>query len=236
MKGIFILFLISLCCCKKSITPSKFKNQSLKDINVSVKKDSTNYVFQDSIKKYQKLPIGSKLIIEHSFPKLWNYPSEFSSNDENRKPNTNNQILLKINKECEGVLSNREKEEISFNITEFDKFINYDDFLKKNINYLAHSNLPNLGLYKVILTWSKSFEKNIELLNLIVLNKQNDQLISGINLYYSKAGDLHNSSRVFYVDSNYNIFIKEFEVYDDGTSSEELKKYVITNQGKIISN
>lgn len=206
--------------------------------NVQVEKLIQNPL--DSIKSILKLPLGSKLIIDAKFPKIWQYPSLSSSKTDNYESDVYNMLLNQISNDCESSFSNFKP--TSFKLTDFKqkkqiKIINYDNnILKKDneLDFKVIGKLKSFEKFEFIISHFRNFRKKTELLNLHTFDEKTGSLISGINIYSVMGGDMNTTLKLFYIDKDFNIYLNKFKVYDDSSSSDELIKYKVNNDGYFV--
>ncbi len=218
MKRVIYIFCACLLtfACKQQKKESEVSNTNK---NETLKVDSVKHVSIDiTLNKTIDLPLGFASLTSYTFPELWSYESIFSENETSINKNT--QELNRGIEECTKIIKN--------NIYNFDYSIikhtkHTNSISRENNDYKLSQVIPIFKNYNLLLV------SNIQntLASLIFLNK-NKEVVDNIDIFYNLSGDLHTKHMLFYIDKNYEIYTKEFQVYDDATSSSKLKKYIIS--------
>ncbi|UGU16276.1 hypothetical protein LS482_00055 [Sinomicrobium kalidii] len=218
-----IVFFICLLSCKDGQNDVSRKKE-LSENDSIVFKDSVNP--NKKVKNTVELPYGSKEIRTYPFPESWTYPSVFSDNQSiDRNTKVLNDIVnslqksktLRTNLFVQGVNDYNKYDEKLF------------DFLNKNsltIEYNILEILPEKGGCNIVIRGYENLKKGAYIKDIVTINKKG-KVIDYLNIYYSLSKDLHSSEKGFYIDKNYQIYIKSFEVYDSETRMMESTIYSI---------
>ncbi len=247
----FLLAILILLSCKenKQLDDNLFTKKTInKKIDKPVKKENSFTVIKktlskintDSISNSYKLPFGEQKLIETKFPTRWEFDLNLKSSDiEGNKINSSfdtiSKNLQKLFRSNTNQLKNHYIRQESITNSHLNKYLNTD---KSKLKGFSESNkliglFPNKFNYKICL-----FSENVNVDynkwgDLVIINKSGE-IISGLNVYNYFEKYLVAQQKMFFIDKNYIIHIKDFLMYEDSGNLLQSKMYQISNEGKFI--
>lgn len=221
--------------CKKVKTDKSSINATLKvEDTVTIKNQPTTF---DSIPFWKEAKFGSNYILK-DFPDNWSYPSIISDDYDESLKNIFSEYLEKIANSYN--LINMKKDVLPIKIPNKEITIKDEDF--EVLNYPITIETDNLSqLYKLndrffAGIFQQESDKPINTISkriaLIVFDLQSN-IIDKINILVEGNGDQHAFMKYFYLNNGI-LKTRFFYVYDRESSASSIKKYTITNDGKIV--
>jgi hypothetical protein len=260
MKNYIFLLCFIFFNCKGNLTSIKTNSNDFEP-KKNTKEDSFSLRSQnpEQDKKHIEIPVsdilpfGRKELITSNFSKKWLINPDLSIT--NAKQNKTTKIFNAINIDLQKKFDSYQNSN-RFNNAIYDKLegsyvrkqsiINDDlnNFLNSNINtIIKHTDnqidltgrLPDKYSTKVFLyTGKNTIAGMLYVWADLVTIKDNGEILGALNIYNYIQTSFVAQQKLFYIDENYIIHIKNFLMYEDSGNILESKMYQISSVGKFI--
>jgi hypothetical protein len=230
---ILLLLFCFLISCKNQNTISESQISENKEIK-------NNFEFSGSARELN-LPFGKREFIEYNFPKDWKF-NVYEDNKENPYSTKLNEISIfysNIMEDSIGKINYLPESHFLKNQNE----VMYHNF-EKSINEGYYHEFGRLKYQSInLIIFNKPFHEVKEIkkemgyfygrIDLASVNNKGD-IIDGINISYSVNYGFSAFERIFLIDENLIIHLKDFSIGETEASYDKYLKYKIDNEGKFI--
>lgn len=253
MKILYFLLIIFYCySCKQSnqnnvdpkISLSKTNNiledsleenstsSSINDSLINFNQNLLNKIYHDSIPITDSIPFGEKGLVDIDFPENWELYSK--TNAFQKKYDT---IYFRLQKIFDSYKSPDRFENINFTVLE-KSLINSNVFLNKEessnpkwriVNVV--SKLPNKLSNNIYICTGTTYDPLLIWADILVINKDGE--INSLNIYKYKEYSYNTEQKLFYIDSDYKIHIKEFSGDEENNKFQSYSQYNISLEGRF---